>query len=202
MQPDRYSRIVAWLKVMLPLVALGILSTLFLVSRAVSPPAIIPFADSEVQKRLTNQQVTGPYFTGNAASGDEITFIAETVTTPEGQFGSNRAQNVDVRIDKQDGGHITVTALEAVINIAEDKTDLTGDVEVTTSQGYVLRSELLHLWMSRLEMLSPDSVTATTPVGDIEAGGMRLFTPEGSSGSQLLFTDGVKLLYGTKPLKE
>ncbi len=48
MKVDRYSRMVALLKVSLPLIALGILSTLFLVSRAVDPPMTIPFADSEV----------------------------------------------------------------------------------------------------------------------------------------------------------
>lgn len=202
MQPDRYSRLVAWLKVLLPLLALGILSTLFLISRAVDPPAAIPFADTEVQNRLINKQVTGPYFTGMSASGDEITFIAETVTTPDGQIGANYAQNVNVQIDKTDGGHVTVTALEAIVNIAKDNTDLTGDVRVTTSQGYVLRSEQLQLWMSRMEIISPTDVTATTPVGRIQAGAMRFFTPEGSTGSQLLFTGGVKLLYDMKPLKE
>jgi lipopolysaccharide export system protein LptC len=202
MQADRYSRMVTWLKVVLPLLALGILSMLFLISRAVDPPAKIPFADSEVQERLTNQQVTGPYYSGTTVDGDEITFIAETVTTPDGQTGTNKAENVDVRVDLVGGTHVTVTARQADVNIADGITDLAGDVEVITSTGYVMRSDLLKLRMSRMEMISPDRVTATTPVGDLEAGAMRMITPEGATESQFLFTGGVKLLYQPKPAKE
>ena len=195
MQPDRYSRMIAWLKVILPLLALGILSTLFLVSRAVTPPGTIPFADSEVQERLSNQQVTGPYFSGTTMDGDEIAFIAETVTTPSGEIGTNRASNVDVTIDTPGGRQINVTALEADLNIADDRANLVGDVVVVTSDGYVLRSDLLNLRMSRMEMISPGEVSGRTPLGDLEAGTMHLYTPEGETGSQLLFTGGVKLLY-------
>lgn len=202
MQVDRYSRMVAWLKVTLPLLALGLLSTLFLISRAVDPPAAIPFADTEVQKRLTNQQVTGPYYSGTTVDGDEIAFVADTVTTPDGKTGSNKAENVDVTIDLVGGTQVNVTADHADVRMIEDQTDLTGNVIVVTSKGYVMRSEMLEVRMSRMEITSPDHVTATTPIGDLEAGAMHAFTPEGTSDSHFLFTDGVKLLYQPQTLKE
>lgn len=202
MQIDTYSRMVALLKVILPLAALGILSTLFLISRVVDRPSTIPFADNDVQQRLINQQVTGPYFSSTSANGDEITFIAETVTTPNGQTGANRALDVDVTVDMTTGRQINITGLQADVDIARDRTDLTGDVEVVTSDGFVLRSDLLEMRMSRIEMVSPDSVTATTPMGDLEAGSMRLLSPDDMPGSQLHFTGGVKLLYQPKSLKE
>ena len=202
MRGDRYSRIIAWLKVSLPLLALGILSTLFLISRAVDPPASIPFADTEVQERLTNQQVTGPYFSGTSVAGDQIAFVAETVTTPNGETGRNRAEKIDLTVDLASGTRMTVKANQAELDIARDQTELTGDVEISTSTGYVLQSELLQLHMSELEMISPDAVTGLTPVGDIEAGMMRVFTPEGQSESVMLFTGGVKLIYQNKPAKD
>lgn len=202
MQTDGYSRMVALLKVILPLLALGILSTLFLISRVVDRPSTIPFADNDVQQRLINQQVTGPYFSSTSANGDEITFIAETVTTPNGRMGANRALDVDVQVDMVGGRRITVTGEQADVDIASDRTDLTGDVEVITSDGFVLRSDLLEMRMSRIEMISPDEVTATTPMGHLQAGAMRLLSPDKSPGSQLHFTGGVKLLYQPKSLKE
>ncbi len=195
MQSDRYSRMVTLLKVMLPLLALGILSTLFLISRVVDRPTVIPFADTEVLERLTNQQVTGPYYSSITNKGDQIAFVAEKVTTPDGQTGQNKAEDVDVTIDTTSGSQINVTAQHADVNIAADQTDLIGDVVVVTSTGYVMRSELLKLKMSQLDMTSPDAVTATTPLGDLEAGAMHVFTPEGASDSHFLFTRGVKLLY-------
>ncbi|MEO9648398.1 MAG: hypothetical protein ABJ360_25825 [Roseobacter sp.] len=202
MRPDRYSRMVAWLKIILPLLALGLLSTLFLISRVVDQQPTIPFAEAEVQQRLISQQVTGPYFSSTSANGDEIVFIADTVTTPNGQVGYNQAENIDIKVDTVNGTHLDVTALKADVNIAKDQTILTGDVEIIASNGYVMRSDLLELRMSRIEMTSPDTVTATTPVGNLEAGSMRLFTPEGALSSHLLFTNGVKLLYTPKLLKE
>jgi lipopolysaccharide export system protein LptC len=127
--------------------------------------------------------------------GDEIVFVADTVTTPSGEIGTNRASNVDVTIDTPAGRQINVTAREADLNIADDRANLVGDVVVVTSDGYVLRSDLLNLRMSRMEMISPGEVRGRTPLGDLEAGTMHLYTPEGETGSQLLFTGGVKLLY-------
>ena len=195
MKADRYSRIVAWLKVILPLAALGILSTLFLISRVVDPPSSIPFADTEVQERLTNQVVTGPYYSGTTVEGDQIAFVAETVRTPDGQLGANQAEDVDVTIDLVGGTQVTITSDRADVDIAADATDLFGNVIVTTSQGYVLRSELLNLKMSQVEIISPDDVTVTAPFGNIDAGAMHLFTPEEQNTRRLLFTGGVKLLY-------
>ncbi len=202
MRGDRYSRLVALLKVSLPLLALGLLSTLFLISRAVDPPASIPFADAEVQQRLSSQQVTGPYFSGTSVTGDQIAFVAETVTTPNGETGINRAEQIDLQVDMVSGTRLTVKAAEAEVDIPRDRTDLTGDVEITTSTGYVLNTDLLQLRIARLEMVSPDRVTGQTPVGDIEAGQMRVFTPEGQTESLMLFTDGVKLIYRNEPAKE
>ena len=195
MKADRYSRIVAWLKVILPLAALGILSTLFLISRVVDPPSSIPFADTEVQERLTNQVVTGPYYSGTTVEGDQIAFVAETVRTPDGQLGANQAEDVDVTIDLVGGTQVTITSDRADVDIAADATHLFGNVIVTTSQGYVLRSELLNLKMSQVEIISPDDVTVTAPFGNIDAGAMHLFTPEEQNTRRLLFTGGVKLLY-------
>ncbi|MFK7764192.1 MAG: LPS export ABC transporter periplasmic protein LptC [Roseobacter sp.] len=202
MQPDRYSRMVAWLKVALPLLALGILSTLFMISRAVTPPTVVPFADTEVQERLTNQQITGPFFSGTSESGDEIAFVADKVTTPNGQIGTNKAQNVDVQIDLTSGTRIIVTADEADMNIAQDQTELIGNVVAVTTRDQVLQSERVLLRMSEIEMISPGDVTITGPFGNINAGAMHVFTPDGETNSQILFTKGVKLLYHTKVQEE
>ena len=195
MKVDRYSRMVALLKVTLPLLALGILSTLFLISRSFDPTGSIPFADTEVQERLSNQQVTGPYFSGTTAEGDQIAFVAEKLTTTDGRTGTNYASDVDVQLDFAGGGRAMVTARDAEVNIAADRAELTGDVVVVTSNGYTLESDLLKLRLSQIEVISPDAVFGTTPFGTIEAGSMHLLTPDGQTGSQLLFTGGVKLLY-------
>ena len=195
MKVDRYSRMVALLKVSLPLIALGILSTLFLVSRAVDPPSTIPFADSEVQERLTNQQVTGPLYTGMSANGDQIEFIAETVVNSPDDVGTNISQNVDVTVDYASGLRATLEANTAETNMSEDRSRLIGDVKIVTSHGYELESELLLVRMTTPDIFSPGPVTGHTPVGPVDAGTMHYFVTEGSEGAHLVFTKGVKLIY-------
>ena len=202
MQGDRYSRTVAWLKVALPLSALGLLSTLFLLSRVVDPTESIPFADTEVQDRLLNQQISGPYYSGTTANGDQIAFVAETVKTPNGLTGANRADDVFVKIEMAGGTTVNVTSNTAQVNISEDIAHLTGNVVVTTSQGYVVTSEALSARIAALDLRSPDTVYATTPAGELVAGSMHLTSPEADAPAQLVFTNGVKLVYQPKQVKD
>ncbi|GFE49289.1 hypothetical protein So717_10420 [Roseobacter cerasinus] len=202
MNADRYSRTVAWLKVVLPLAALALLSTLFLLSRVIDPTEAIPFADNEVQDRLLNQQVSGPYYSGTSADGDKIAFIADKVTSPNGFAGASRAEDVFVKIDLVGGGTVNVTSDRASVSIAEDLANLTGNVVITTSQGYVVTSQELIARVTVLNLRSPGTVFADTPAGDLVAGTMQLSKQETDGPAQLVFTNGVKLIYDPKKVED
>ncbi|WP_298840635.1 hypothetical protein [uncultured Roseobacter sp.] len=202
MQGDRYSQMVAWLKVALPIMALAILSTLFLLSRAVDPTDSIPFADAEVQERLANQQISGPYFSGTTANGDQIAFVAETVTSPQDLVGETRANDVFVRIDMAGGAEVTVKSDSASVLLADDVAELTGNVILITSQGYEVRSQLLTARVTALDVRSPETVSAVTPGGDLVAGAMHIRENDDGGNAQMVFTNGVKLLYQPKEVED
>jgi lipopolysaccharide export system protein LptC len=202
MSGDRHTRTVAWLKVALPLIAIGLLSTLFLLSRSIDPTAAVPFADNEVRERLLNRQVTGPYFSGTTSDGDQIDFIAKTVTTPDGLTGANHAEDVFVKIDTASGSQITVKSDTGRFDLAGDQSELTGNVVVTTSTGYVIQSQEVVARISQLDLVSPDPVQASGPGGDLTAGAMHVFAGQADAPAQLLFTSGVKLVYDPKQAKD
>lgn len=202
MEADRYSQLVSWLKVLFPLMALGLLSTLFLLSRVIDPESVIPFADKEIQDRLRDQQVTGPIYYALTADGDEIAFEAETMTTPQGQTGANAAKDVTVTMDLTSGSQVVVTALEGQTNIENDTAELTGDVVITTSTGYRIESDYLTAMMTRLNVVSPGPVDAEGPLGTLDAGAMTLQSEKDKDAAQLVFTNGVKLIYDPKLHKE
>ena len=202
MQGDSHSRTVAWLKVALPLLALAILSTLFLLSRTVDPAASIPFAAPEVRERIHNQQISGPYFSGATANGDQISFIAESVTSPRETAGDTRADDVFVRIETASGTRVNVKSDMAFFDLQDDTSELTGNVILTTSQGYEVHSQLLRARLSALELTSPGTVTAQTPAGELLAGSMTMSSPAPDAPVQMLFTNGVKLLYHPKKVEE
>ena len=202
MQADRYSQLVGWLKVLLPLMALGLLSTLFLLSRVIDPDAVIPFADKEIQDRLRDQQVTGPIYHAVTADGDEISFAAQKLTTPQGQTGGNEAEDVEVVMDLASGAHIVLNAQRGHFDIEADSTELQGDVVINTSTGYRMTSDLLVTQMSTLDVNSPGPVAASGPVGTLDAGTMTLSAGKAGKPAQLVFTNGVKLIYTPEQSKE
>jgi lipopolysaccharide export system protein LptC len=201
MAPDRHSRVILWLKVGLPLIALGILSTLFLLSRSVDPGRSIPFADVEVQARLRDQQVTAPVFSGATAKGDEITFQADRLTTPAGTTGANMAQDVRLRLRLIEGTQLALVATQAEFDLGADRMALKGDVIISTSSGYDITTDLVSARISKVDITAPGGISARTPAGHLTAGAMRIHSPTDGS-AQILFSNSVKLLYRPKQVKD
>ncbi|MBD3665303.1 hypothetical protein H9Q16_15310 [Sulfitobacter sp. TSTF-M16] len=202
MASDRYSRLISWLKVVFPLTALAILSTLFLLSRSNDPETVIPFADKEIQDRLRDQQVTGPFFTGTTADGDKVSFSAEKLTTPQGETDANEAQQIRSVLELAEGSVVTLEANRASFHIVDDMARLQDKVVISTSGGYRLASDMLETKMSVLALTSPGPVEGIAPAGTLSAGSMTLFPRDGTKAPQLVFTNGVKLIYTPKELKE
>ena len=73
---DRHTRLVGWLKVILPLTALAILSTLFLVARRVDPEAALPYAEVDVEDLAREPRMTAPTYAGTTEDGAALTLSA------------------------------------------------------------------------------------------------------------------------------
>lgn len=190
---DRYSRLVAWLKVLLPLAALGLLSTLFLLSRNIDPVAAIPFAEAEIQDRLRGEQITAPFFSGTTSAGDQVTFSAGAVQMGQGQ--RNRTDDLSVEIGLASGASVALASDMGSFDVADAQLTLQGNVIITTSTGYRVTSETLTTNFNQLSLESPGPVTADSPIGTLKAGKLRLERPTGGQNVHLNFTNGVKLLY-------
>ena len=194
---DRYSRMIAFLKVLLPLMALALLSTLFLLSRNTEPMASIPFAEAEVNERMRDQQITGPFFSGSTEQGDQISFSAGKIGVADGN-GRVTANDVSAQIDLSSGARLVFFADLGEVDIANDTSVLSGKVLITTSTGYKINSERLVSAMTSLNMESPNKIIAEGPLGTFSAGSMRLTLSEKTKFTQMVFTNAVKLIYDPK----
>lgn len=199
MRVDSYSRMIAWLKVILPLAALGLLSTLFLLSRSVNPTSTIPFADTEVEERMRTQQITAPVFAGTTDEGDQIRVTASVVRPGVGEVGRPEAEDLSAQIDLTKGGRINLSAKKGELNTNNNLVIFRGEVVVENSEGYEVRTEELRSALSRIEAETMGPVTATGPLGDLEAGKMQLLSESEEQNVQMIFTNGVKLIYDPKP---
>ena len=195
-----YSRFISLLKIVLSLLALGLLSTLFLVQRNIgnNSDGIVPFADVELEKRLKNQQITAPFFSGKTSDGHLVAFNAETAQPNVDDAGHSEASKIDAQIDLADGSRLTMSSELGVIDNKAHEATLMGEVTLTSSNGYTLTSQRLISGMRELEIRSPGEVLGTGPAGDFTAGKMHVLNDIDEDAVYLFFTNGVKLIYTPK----
>lgn len=191
---DRYSRMVTFLKVILPLAALALLSTLFLISRGVNTEATIPFADHEIEERMRGQQITAPYFSGTTSQGDEITVTA-SIARPGGPTSPAVATDLVAVISTADGGRMTLSSDSGAVQLESDMASFSGNVEITSAAGLLVTTDLLNATLSGLSADSPGPVRAIGPIGALNAGTMQLQTKTQGGPLHMLFNNGVKLVY-------
>ena len=191
-----YSRMISWLKILLPLTALGILSTLFLLSRGVDTDATIPYADVDIEGLAREQRITEPQFSGVAADGSAIVIRAESARPDTDAQTRISADAVDAHMDLTDGEEVDITAPRGVIDNAENLLEMSGGTLLTYSAGYTVETEGLTAWLDTGHLRSTGPVIANAPFGKLNAG-LMVVAPSGQVGSPLVlsFTDGVKLIY-------
>ena len=193
---------VAWLKILLPLAALGILSTLFLLSKNIDPTTTIPFTTVDLRERAASQQVSSPEFAGATAEGDLIAFRAVSARPDPERTSRLFAESLDARIDLATGATITFSAEGGVVDETIDRAELSGDVIIESSMGYVVKADQLVSGMREIHAETPGPIVGFGPPGEFTAGRMLITSGETDDNVQMLFTKGVKLIYDPSDLKE
>lgn len=201
-QDNFYSRLVAWMKIILPLAALGILSTLFLISRSIDPTKAVPISQIDLAQRAQDQGATNAAFAGITTGGDEIAFVAVTARPNHDDPRLIEAEGINAEIVLQSGTRIDIISDRANLHQNDYTAMLAGDVRMKTTTGYDIRTERLDATLDTLFAETPGSVTGTGPPGDLTAGRMILQGDEETGNAHLLFTDGVKLVYTPETAKE
>ena len=192
---NRYSRFVATLKVLLPLTALALLSTLFLLAR-------VP--DSGLTGRITGEiaadgRMRSSTFSAMTPDGP-LTVTAEAAIPRSADYATVDLEGLRARLEQADGAAIELTAAEGRLSRPEREAEFAGDVAIVSSEGYRLETERLRTAFDGTWAESPGAVRLTGPGLTLEAGTMRLATGEtGRAGGRLLFNGGVRLVYVPEP---
>lgn len=187
-----HSRVVTILKVVLPLIALALLSTLFLFSRKINPEDAIPYAKVDVEERLRDPKMTDAGFAGMTQDGASIAMTAAEAK-PDATGASLRL--VMGTLQTPDGIKTEVAASAVAVDTAKKMIELTGGAELHSSNGYVVQAQGLGVATDRTRVESRGDVSAQGPVGQLTADHM-LLTQEGEVGPYVLVFNGkVRLLY-------
>lgn len=190
---NRHSRTVAWVKVVLPLIALALLSTLFLFSRTPDPDAALPFADVDVEQLVREQRLSRPRFAGTLEDGREVALVADTAAAAAEDPNKIVMTNIESRVTLSDRAVMTLTAETSDLDLAAQIVTLAGSVIAMTTNGYRLATEHLSIGMGTMHLSAPQPIMMTGPGLTLEAGAMDI--TGGEDAGFVSFTGGVRLLY-------
>jgi lipopolysaccharide export system protein LptC len=191
-----YSHLVAWLKVVLPLTALAILSTLFLLARTPNVEQAIPYADVDVDALAREPRMSRPDFSGVAPDGTALQMTAATARPDPSDPGLFHAETLDGQIDTPEGTRIRMRAISATVDTGRGTATLAGDVFLETSTGYAVRTEEFTARLDATLSESNGPVDVMTPFGHMTAGNFAMTRDADNPESHVLvFSQGVDLLY-------
>jgi lipopolysaccharide export system protein LptC len=191
---DLHSRVVAWAKILLPLAALAVLSTLFLFARAIDPEDAIPYATVDVEERIREPRMTAPTYSGVTSDGASLS-VQAAEARPGSADGAATAQSLVARLQTPDGALTDMVAASGALDSAAGLLSLIGDVRITTSTGYVVESQAMTARLDRTGLTSPGDIHATGPMGTITATGMSLEQATTPGDYVLVFKGRVRLIY-------
>ncbi|RBW61176.1 hypothetical protein [Ruegeria sp. A3M17] len=191
---DGHSRRVQFFKVVLPLVAIAMLSTVFLLSRSIETNVSVPFNQQDIDERLADQVVTQPNYQGTTRKGEDVQIEASRATQgTEGEVPT--AAEFRGRLGLLNGGVITLDSISGMIRPDKNTATFVGDVVITTTDGIVVTTDLLNTALDEIQGDTPGQVNGTGIIGDFTAGRMTFGTEKKDGPVHIIFTDGVKLVY-------
>lgn len=194
-----HSRLVGILKITLPLLALAVLSTLFMFSRAINPDDAIPYADVDIAERLSQPRMTDAGYAGVTADGAAISLqISEA--RPAGSSGTAAggpsARGFLGLLETPDGARLEIAAGLARMQIANRQILLSGGVELKSSLGIVAQADGFAFELDQTNVQSTGRVSAEGPFGQVTADHLSLTaTPDVKNSYVLVFNGDVRLLY-------
>ncbi|WP_353535676.1 LPS export ABC transporter periplasmic protein LptC [Cognatishimia sp. WU-CL00825] len=190
-----YSTVIAWLKVLLPLIALMLLSTMFLFARSVAPTSSIPFAKSELEERARDQRISAPFFAGQTLAGDSISVTAESAKPDLDNPRVTHASDISAQLDFTDGSTVAFASDAATINSLTLGATLKGHVMIESTTGYTITTQELLVDMDTGTASATHEIAGSGPAGQFRAGAMQMSQSDDGARTRFLFTNGVNLLY-------
>ena len=188
-----HSQLVGWLKILLPLAALMLLSTLFLFANGTGGPSEIPFA--EIDAAAAEQRIAAPRFSGLTNTGDTLQISAEAARPDAAGGPKITIDRPQLSLDAVDGTTLRVTAGSGQVDTAARSATLSGLARLATSSGYVMETKGLTADMETGTVISDGALEVQAPFGQLQAGQVTFQAGSGDTGQQMIFTKGVKLVY-------
>ena len=188
-----HSQLVGWAKILLPLGALALLSTLFLFSRGQNEPTEI--ALSEIEAIAREQRLSAPRFSGVTEDGSIISITARSARPDDGRADLVSIDDLRMRMDYTNGSHLEVTGTEGEVDGRNEIARFLGLARLTTSTGYEMETNGLIAELGTGIVTTDGLLEVRAPFGELTAGQVTIQVSADNVGQHMLFTNGVRLVY-------
>jgi len=197
LKDDKYSTLVAIFKVMLPCLALIILSTLFLLPDNRTKIQALNTIDKSTLDIVKKAGVNKPSFRGTLASGSNLELYATEIIPKNNDKNIIEINEISARLELNRNNWATASAKKGVVNISEQTAEMVGKVSVKSSNGVLIETSDLKVFYAKSLVKTEGAVFMKGPFGTIKAGSAEFYDMNQNSGIGyvLLFNKGVKMQY-------
>lgn len=179
---ESYTKFVRTLRLVLPLLAAGIVMVLFLWP-AGDEEAIMPVRqDKDMLKGQTiaKNELTNPYFESADQKNNPYTIRAVRAVMGEKNENLIMMEEPEGEMTLQNGAKVRVTSRTGAYRRDTERFYLSGAVDITHDRGYTLKSEETHFDLKAKLAWSDLDVTATGPDVSIAAKGLKADNDKGT----------------------
>ncbi|MCC5983234.1 MAG: hypothetical protein JJU42_02610 [Rhodobacteraceae bacterium] len=196
---DRHSRIVAVLKVVLPLGALVLLSMVFLISRSIDPERAVEMATVDIESLVREPRITDARFAGVLDDGAALTVRAETARADPDRGLRLDMSRVQGTLRTETGRVAEFAAQGGILDQPNNLLSMDGGVTFSSDGEYVLRMDRMTAALDRTVLHGFGNVQGRAPAGELRADVMTLREAEAGADSYVLvFRGAVKLIYSVR----
>ena len=197
LKDDKYSTLVAIFKVMLPCLALIILSALFLLPDNRTKIKALNTIDKSTLDIVKKAGVNKPSFRGTLASGSNLELYATEIIPKNNDKNIIEINEISARLELNKNNWATASAKKGVVNISEQTAEMVGKVSVKSSNGVLIETSDLKVFYAKSLVKTEGAVFMKGPFGTIKAGSAEFYDMNQNSGIGyvLLFNKGVKMQY-------
>lgn len=184
------TRVVQWLRVLFPLAALAMLSTLFLFQGGGDTASRIPYARVDAPAMDRKPRLVAPGYAGLTNDGARLSLSAADAVP---LLGGGRAAGVELVWERPDGMRATLSAPQGAI--VDGTIRLAGGVQVETSTGWRLDAATVEAATDRSLIGARGGIKARAPFGSLSADALRIDPDPGRDASILNLSGNVRLIY-------
>lgn len=194
------TRVVAMAKLVLPLIALGLLSMVFLLADTVDPERALETADIDVEDRARDPRLSAARFAGVTDEGAALRIEAGEARSDPGATLRFQVRDFTLRLDRDTGGHFEAHSDSGLIDRGRGEFRMEGAIRIRATPGYDLTAPRIAGLLDRSLIRVEGPVTGRAPVGEVFAGSLTLTAApaEGQAGAprhRLVFRESVRMIY-------